>query len=247
MEGTGIQVHVTNVTSAFAAINLVGPRSREVLARLTDLDVSAAALPYLKAARGTVAGLPATILRIGFVGELGYEIHVPAESGEHLWTALLDAGHEFQIVPFGVEAQRILRLEKGHIIVTQDTDALSTPLEAGLGWAVKFDKQDFIGKTTLAHLKERGPSQKLVGFEMLNLKEVPDEGCQILDDDDLPRGRVTSARYSPTLQKAIGLAWAPIASAAPGSTLRIRIDGNPAVARVVPTPFYDPTGARMKS
>jgi sarcosine oxidase subunit alpha len=247
MEGTDLQVHVTNVTSAYAAVNLAGPRSREVLAKLTDLDVSAAALPYLKAAQGTVAGLPAIILRIGFVGELGYEIHVPAEYGEHLWTALLEAGNSCQIVPFGVEAQRILRLEKGHIIVTQDTDALSTPLEAGLGWAVKFDKPEFVGKITLAYLKERGPAQRLVGFEMLNVTALPDEGCQILDDTGLSAGRVTSARYSPTLRKAIGLAWVPVACAAPGSTLRIRIDGNANDAKVVPTPFYDPTGARMKS
>src|SRR5262249_22757483 len=138
--GTGMCVHVTNVTSAYAAINLAGPRSREVLQKLTAADVSAQAAPYLAAGHAEGARVPALLLRIGFVGELGYEMHFPAEYGEHLWQALIEAGREFGIRPFGVEAQRILRLEKGHIIVSQDTDALTNPYEAGMGWIVKAQK-----------------------------------------------------------------------------------------------------------
>src|SRR5581483_4012941 len=189
MEGTELCAHVTNVTSGLAAVNLAGPRAREVLAKVTDLDISAEGLPYLRAAQGTVAGIPAIILRIGFVGELGYEMHVPAEYGEYLWDTLMAAGQEFGIAPFGMEAQRVLRLEKGHIIVTQDTDALSTPLEADMSWIVKFDKDDFIGKTTLTNLKNDGLSQKLVGFEMLDASTVPDEGSQIVRGDGYPVGR----------------------------------------------------------
>jgi sarcosine oxidase subunit alpha len=247
MEGTDLCAHVTNVTAGLAAVNLAGPRARDVLAKVTDLDISATGMPYLRAAQGTVAGIAATILRIGFVGELGYEMHVAAEYGEYLWDVLMEAGREFGIAPFGVEAQRVLRLEKGHIIVTQDTDALSTPLEAGMSWTVKTDKPDFIGKTSLGHLAQRGLHQRLVGFEMLDAAQVPPEGAQIVRDDGYPVGRVTSARYSPTLRTAIGLAWVPLSTSADGAGLRIQLDGYAAPARVVPLPFYDAPGARMKS
>ncbi len=247
MEGAEMCAHVANVTSGLAAVNLAGPRARDVLAKVTDLGISAQALPYLRAAQGTIAGIPAIILRIGFVGELGYELHVPAEYGEYLWDTLMAAGKEFGIAPFGVEAQRVLRLEKGHIIVTQDTDALSTPLEADMSWIVKLDKPDFIGKTSLANLKSDGLSQKLVGFEMLDASQVPDEGTQIVRSDGYPVGRVTSARFSPALRKSIGLAWVPAESGAEGAEVTIQLDGHQAQARVVPLPFYDPSGAKMKS
>ncbi len=247
LEGTGYCAHITNVTSGYAALNLAGPRSREVLAKLTDLDLSAQALPYLRVVQGKVAGVPAIILRIGFVGELGYEMHFPAEYGEYMWDTLMEAGKEFGIAPFGMEAQRILRLEKGHIIVTQDTDALSTPLEADMSWIVKFDKDDFIGKTSLEHVKALGLNQKLVGFEMLDATIVPDEGCQILRADGYPVGRVTSARYSAALRKSIGLAWVPVSDGAEGTEIRIQLNGQPVQARIVPVPFYDPSGERMKA
>jgi sarcosine oxidase subunit alpha len=246
-EGTPLCAHVTNVTSALAAVNLAGPKSRDVLAKVTDLDVSPAALPYLRAVQGTVAGVPATILRIGFVGELGYEMHFAAEYGEYVWDVLMDAGQEFGIAPFGVEAQRTLRLEKGHIIVTQDTDALSTPLEAGMPWIVKFDKPNFIGKTALAQLQDEGLNQKLVGFQMLEASQVPDEGAQIVGDGGFPVGRVTSARFSPALRTVIGLAWVPVMQAEAGGEIRIQLDDHVEPARVVPVPFYDPSGSRMKS
>ena len=108
--------------------------------RVTALDVSREAMPYLAAVEGDVAGVPAIILRIGFVGEVGYEIHVPADYGTHLWDALMDAGRDLGLRPFGVEAQRVLRLEKQHAIVGQDTDALSNPVEAGHGLA-RQDRQ----------------------------------------------------------------------------------------------------------
>jgi len=247
MEGTPWCVHVTNVTSALAAVNLAGPKSRDVLAKVTDLDISPAALPYLRAVQGTVAGVPATILRIGFVGELGYEMHFAAEYGEYVWDSLMEAGQEFGIAPFGVEAQRTLRLEKGHIIVTQDTDALSTPLEAGMPWIVKLDKPNFIGKTSLAHIQDDGLNQKLVGFQMVEAPQVPEEGAPVIGDGGYPVGRVTSARFSPALSTVIGLAWVPVTQAGAGAEIQIQLDDHVGLARIVPVPFYDPSGSRMKS
>ncbi|MBI2238297.1 MAG: (2Fe-2S)-binding protein, partial [Actinobacteria bacterium] len=120
-----LDVQVLNVTGAYAAVNLAGPRSREVMRRLTDMDVSAEGWPYMAARQGEVAGVHVLAMRIGFVGELGYEIHFPSAYGEYLWERIMDAGAGFGIQPFGLEAQRILRLEKGHILVGQDTDAES--------------------------------------------------------------------------------------------------------------------------
>src|SRR5690606_10235746 len=111
-----LDVDVANVTAAYAGVNIAGPKSREVLRKVcSDVDLSPEAFPYMGVRTGTVAGVPARLLRVGFVGELGYEIHVPASQGEALWDALMEAGREHGIRPFGVEAQRVLRLEKGHI------------------------------------------------------------------------------------------------------------------------------------
>jgi sarcosine oxidase subunit alpha len=245
-EGTGWCAHVANVTSTYAAINLAGPRARDVIARLTELDLSATALPYLAAVEGAVAGIPTLLLRVGFVGELGFEMHFPADYGEAMWDALLEAGAEFGIRPFGVEAQRILRLEKGHIIVTHDTDALTTVLDADMGWACKFDKEDFVGKTALQQLRGRGPRQRLVGFEVPG-GQLPNEGDQVLSAGGRPVGRVTSARRSPTLGRVIGLAWLPLDGAETVPEFSIRSNDGTLRAAVVSTPFYDPDGVRLRS
>jgi sarcosine oxidase subunit alpha len=241
---------VLNRTSAFAGMNLAGPRSREVLAVLTALDLSPSAFPYLAAREGHVAGVPCRLLRIGFVGELGYEIHCPSAYGLHLWEAILAAG---AVTPFGVEAQRLLRLEKGHLIVGQDTDALASPLGAGLERMVRFGKPQFHGREALLRLKELGPKTRLVGFtfpEGTGPRADNDwarqmEGCQVVEQGRSV-GRVTSARYSPTLEKYIGLAWVSESQAAPGKSFAIRCDGLDLAAVVVPTPFHDPEGKRLK-
>jgi sarcosine oxidase subunit alpha len=237
--------HVTNVTAAFGAINVAGPRSRELLTRLTDLDLSNEALPYLATAQALVAGVPALLLRIGFVGELGYEIHFPAEYGEYLWSTLLEAGRDLGIAPFGVEAQRVLRLEKLHIIPNHDTDALSNPLEANMGWAVKLEKPDFIGRAAVTRQSAKPLRQRLVGFE-LDGGAPPKEG-EVIVANGAPVGRVTSAKWSPLLKRAIGMAWVPADLAAAGKTLHIQSGQRTIAARVVIEPFYDPAGERLKS
>ena len=238
-------VCVTNVTSGYGAVNLAGPRARDVLDRVTSINLDSAVFPYLGCAEGEVAGVPSILFRIGFVGELGYEIHFPAEYGDHMWDALMEAGKDFGISPFGVESQRILRLEKQHIIVTQDTDALSNPLEANLAWAVKFDKPDFVGKRALLAVREAGLRNQLVGF-VASGGAVPDEGAQVMENGR-SIGRVTSARLSPYLNQIIGLAWVPLARAKEGEAIAIRAGQGTINARVATRPFYDPDGARMKA
>lgn len=239
------QLELFNVTTDYAAVNLAGPQARETLQKLAGMDVSNRAFPYMHLREAQLAGIPARLMRIGFVGELGYEIHVPAQYGDYLWKSLMAAGAEFGIAPFGVEAQRVLRLEKGHLIVGQDTDALTDPFGAGLGWSVKLDKADFIGKAMLAFRRQRGLRDQLVKFEMLDPSIVPGEGEQIVEDRRFI-GRVTSARYSPTLEKSIGMAWVPPSKAAPGTQLHVRVNGSTQDARVVVQPFFDPQGSRLR-
>ena len=242
--GTGWDVHITNVTGGRAAVNLAGPQAREMLKTLTACDLSSSAFPYMACREADVAEVQALLMRIGFVGETGWEIHFPAECGEYLWRKLLEAGKAFDIRPFGMEAQRLLRLEKRHVIVGVDTDALSNPYEAGMAWVAKLDKPDFIGRNALSRHAGAEAEQRLVGFVMTGAA-VPQDGAAILVNGALA-GRVTSARYSPKNGKAVGLAWVTAESAAQGSEIDIRVDGGTARARVVEEAFYDPAGERLR-
>ncbi len=144
-----MKVTLSNATGNLTAMNLAGPDGRAVLQNFTDIDLSAAAFPYLGVRECIVAGVRAIVMRVGFVGELGYELHIPAWNGDHLWRALYGAGEKFGIRPFGVEAQRLLRLEKGHLIISLDTDALTNPYEADVAWAIGKDKPFFVGQRSL--------------------------------------------------------------------------------------------------
>ena len=186
-------------------------------------------------------------MRVGFVGELGYEIHAPADCGEALWDALMEAGADHAIRPFGVEAQRLLRLEKGHIIVGQDTDGLTTPAEAAMAWAVARRKPFFVGARAIDIRSRRPPARRLVGFVLRAPDADPPEECCLVVQDGAIAGRVTSAMRSPTLGRAIGLAFVPPAIAAPGSGFTIRRpDGAMVAAEVAQIPFYDPDNARQE-
>jgi sarcosine oxidase subunit alpha len=236
-----LDVRMTDVTQGVAAMNLAGPRAREILSGLTDLDCSPEAFTYLDGRQAVVAGVPCLILRIGFVGELGYEIHCPAAQAEPLWDAIIAAG----VRPFGLEPQRVLRLQKMHVIVGQDTDSESTPYSAAMPWIVKLDKEgDFVGRWALEHLGEREPASALVG---LRLGELPLEGAAVLDADGAPAGRVTSARRSAQLGEVIGLAWVPAVLATDGSTVTVSDRGNRLAATVTTKPFYDPEGTALRS
>jgi sarcosine oxidase, subunit alpha len=263
-------VVVTPVTTAYASINVAGPHSRELLGRLVEgVDLTREAFGYMRVRTGRVAGVDDCVLwRIGFTGELSYELHVPAGYGLHVWDALLSHGADLGVRAFGVEAQRILRLEKGHLIVGQDTDGLTRAYGAGLDWAVKLDKPDFAGKPELAWQAESGPPTRLVGLHPLDPGTVPPEASQLVAQcsegplhnvqrtegglhnvertegglHNVERtegglqcivGRVTSSRFSPTLNRAICLAQVDAALAEPGTEVTIRLpDGRHVPATV---------------
>jgi sarcosine oxidase, subunit alpha len=242
-----LKVHMTDLTQAMGAVNLAGPKSREIMAAVSGVDTANEAFKYLDAKRAHIAGVPCLILRIGFVGEVGYEIHFPAALGESVWDALLEAGKPHGLRPFGLEPQRILRLQKMHIIVGQDTDSESTPYGSAMPWIVKLDKeQDFIGKWALEHAAEHPPETALVGFEMAN-GHVPAEGSVVMPDGESPAGQVTSSRYSRQLGKVIGLAWVPAGVATDGASITISDTGETYSATVVTKPFFDPEGEVLRS
>jgi len=198
----------------------------------------------MAAREGKVAGIPALLLRIGFVGETGWEIHFSAEYGEYLWDALLEAGADTQLRPFGVETQRLLRLEKKHIIVGQDTDALSNPYDSDMSWVVKLDKQDFIGRHALAALQNQQGANRLVGFKSVDGGH-PSDGNAVAVNGRLV-GRITSVRFSPQVNKYIGLAWVPMEFAKEGTQIEFHAEGKLHPGVVVEKPFYDPEGMRLK-
>lgn len=244
------QVHVTQMTSAYVSCNVAGPRSRELLRRLVDdVDLDPESFGYMQVRQGRVAGVDGCVLwRIGFTGELSYEIHAPSGHGMHLWQRLLDAGADLDVRPFGVEAQRILRLEKGHLIVGQDTDGLTKGPSASLGALIKLDKTDFAGRPELAAAVKRADGPRLVALTPTEPAVVPDEGCQLLDAAGTICGRVTSSRMSPTLGRSVCLAQVDVALAEPDAAVSIRlVDGRTVAATVAEhLAAVDPEGSRLR-
>jgi len=243
-----LNVDVANVSVAFAAVNVAGPRSRELLDTLVDdIDLSAEEFPYMGVREGHVAGIPARVFRVGFVGELGFEVHVASGHGEALWDTIMDAGQVFGIVPFGVETQRVLRLEKGHIIVSQDTDAMTTPEEAHMTWAISRRKPFFVGKRSIEVRDRFLSKRKLVGFAIDDpFAPLPQESNLVLHEGEIA-GFVTSVVRSSNLGRIIGLAYTARDASEPGDAVPIRLDDGRSVdATVVELPFYDPDNRRQE-
>ena len=212
-----LDVDIANATTAWCGVNIAGPRSREVLAKVCeDVDLSGAAFPFMGVKEGTVAGIPARLVRVGFVGELGFEIHVPQQYGEALWDSLMNAGETAGIKPFGVEAQRVLRLEKGHVIVGQDTDAMSNPMELQMAWAIARKKPFFVGARSIRELEKESQTRVLAGFTLEADSQGMPKECHLVLDRQQMIGRVTSSSYSPTLDRVIGLAYVPPEQASAG-------------------------------
>jgi sarcosine oxidase subunit alpha len=246
----GWHIHVTPVTTAYASINVAGPKSRELLLRLAEgVDLSPDAFPYMRVRTGSIAGVDDCFMwRIGFTGELSYEVHVPAAYGLHVWETLMQSGADLGVGPFGVEAQRILRLEKGHFIVGQDTDGLTGPYDVGLGRMVRLDKDDFAGKPELAWQSKRDSRLRLVGLQPHDGSLVPPEASQIVEDKNEIVGRITSSRMSPTLGRSICLGFVAQHLTTPGTRVMVQLPGGERIPASV-TPHhahYDPEGTRQR-
>jgi sarcosine oxidase subunit alpha len=242
--------HVVNLTDAFGAINLAGPHARDVLRKITDAEISNNDFPFMGYREFKLKNrIPVRALRLGFVGELSYELHIPSSLTARVWDLLLEAGREYGISVFGLEAQNVLRMEKGHVIIGQESEIRTTLHDLGLGFLWNRSKpiSETVGAAALSHTEHQEGRLKLIGFHVNSADRAPRDGSLIVDEKIL--GHICTARYSTTLQKPIGLALVESRSAAPGSRISIFEDncaGNLIKATVIPTPFYDPAGERMK-
>lgn len=224
---------VENLSSRFAQLALQGPRAESILQPLTDLDLSR--IKYYRFGRGKVDGVPAIVSRTGYTGEDGFEIYLDPSESQRIFKRLLQAGGN-KILPCGLGARDTLRLEAKMALYGNDIDHSTTPLEADLAWIVKLEKGEFHGKDVLERERAEGVQRKLVGFEMVD-RGIARHGYPVVDGSS-EVGIVTSGTHSPTLKKAIGLAYLPPEKAAVGSEFQVLIRGKEARARVVPTPFY---------
>jgi aminomethyltransferase len=218
----------------YSQLAIQGPKALATLQKLTAVDL--AAIRYYWFTDGDVAGTPARIAHTGYTGEAGFEIYVPPSEAERIWRLVLEAGAEFGIKPCGLGARNTLRLEAKMALYGHEIDASISPLEADLGWIVKLDKGDFVGRGALVRQKESGLSRKLVGFEMRG-RGIGRDGYEIMIEG-VPSGWVTSGSPSPTLGKNIGLCYLPIAHAHPGQAIQVMIRNQPVDAVTVETPFY---------
>ena len=224
----------TNESDAWGQLALQGPLAAQLLQRLTNVNLSA--VKTYRFASGEVAGVPGLVARTGYTGEDGFELFCPAADSARLWDALVEAGQHEKLLPCGLGARDSLRLEMAYRLYGSDMDDASTPLEAGLGWVVKLDKGDFVGRSALLRQKEQGLARKLVGFALTE-PGIARHGYPVLHEGRKV-GEVTSGTRSPTLKVSVGLAYVPPALAAEGSTFAVEVRGKPVAAKVVKTPFY---------
>jgi sarcosine oxidase subunit alpha len=239
-----LDAYVLDRTAQWGAINVAGPHARDLLERLTDDPIDAASVPYPGFADVSVAEVPCRALRTGFVGELAFELHHPRRRGPELWAALVEAGRDWDLRPHGLDALELLRLEKGHVYIGQDTMPDDTPAKLSMAWAVDMSKPWFVGKRALERMAELPMGRRHVGLEF---SEGPEDTADLRGEPllvgDAVVGRVTSAERSIVLDRAIGLGW--IRAVDGGFPDRLRTGSGP-TAIVATTPFYDPDGGRMR-
>jgi aminomethyltransferase len=230
-----LEVDVDDVSESLGMIAIQGPNAAAIVAELTDTGLSG--LDPFHIVRATVAGLPVLAARTGYTGEDGFEFYVPQEQTVALWDALFAAGAARGLKPIGLGARDTLRLEARMPLYGNELADDISPIEAGLGWAVKLGKGPFIGRDAIAAVKDSGPARRTVGFQLLERAGSARHGYPVkLDDRDV--GLVTSGAHSPTLGSEIGLALVEADVAGVGKPLHVVIRGRPVRAEQVKLPFY---------
>jgi aminomethyltransferase len=223
-----------NRSDDYAQLAMQGPKAVLILQRMTLLELSG--IGNYRFTEGKIGGVSCIISRTGYTGEDGFELYCGPLDAERLWFALLEEGKKEGLRPAGLGARDSLRTEMKFALYGNDIDDEHTPLEAGLGWIVKFDKGNFLGRDALLRQKEQGVRQKLVGFELIE-SGVPRHGYPILKDERQV-GVVTSGTMGPSVKKPIGLGYVPVELAGEGSQFDVEIRGRPVLAKVVKTPFW---------
>lgn len=244
----GVKVEVEDVGASYACLGLFGPKARDILGRVTRDDISNAAFPYMASRRVTLGGVSALALRVTYVGELGWEIYHSMEDGVRLWDALWQAGQPDGLLPAGYRAIDSLRLEKGYRYWSLDISPDYTPFEAGLGFAVKLNKGEFLGREALVRQKAVGIQRKLCCLTLADpaTLAIGNEPVRRRGQDEVVSW-VTSGGYGYSVRKNIAYAYLPVDLAAPGSAFDIEILGERIPAGVVPEPLWDPKNERVKA
>lgn len=231
----GKAVTFLNISDQTGLLALQGPKAHLVLQKLTDIDLKEIA--YYHSSRGVVAGISNVIIsNTGYTGSGGFELYVHEKDTVKLWNALFEAGAEFGILPIGLGARDTLRLEKGFNLYGNDIDDTTNPIEAGLGWVTKLNKENFVAKNIIEQIKMNGVTRKLVGFT-LNERRVPRHGYAILNSEGTHIGVVTSGTSSPTLDIPIGMGYVATENAKLGSIIFIDFGTKKLEATIVKTPF----------
>ena len=238
-------VYVEDVTSRYACLGLWGPAARDLLQPLASLDLSNEAFPYMRARELAVGSVPCLALRVTYVGELGWELYCPMEFGVRLWDTIWEAGRSHGLVAGGYKAIDSLRLEKGYRVWGADITPDETPYEAGLGFAVKLEKGDFVGRDALAAAAERRPERRLACLVLGDPRSVA-LGSEPVRIDGRVVGRVTSGGYGYTVERSIAYAYVPSEDAEAGRPVEVEIFGEWVPGEVAEEPLFDPKGERIR-
>jgi len=232
-ENSSGQVEIIDLSQEYAQLAIQGPDSKRVLQGLTPVNLDD--ISYYWFTVGEVAGVRTMISRTGYTGEIGYELYLSTEDAVKVWEQLMEAGHKYGLLPIGLGARDTLRLEKKLCLYGNDIDENRHPLEAGLGWTIKFDKDDFIAREPLLKYQKEGYRDRLIGFKLIE-RGVARHGYKIMAEGE-PIGIVTSGSFSPTLKENIGLGYVIKEKANPGQEIEILIRNKPVLAKIVETPF----------
>ena len=230
------QVEFIDSSERWAQLALQGPKAEQVLQPLCDADLSG--LGRYRSRFAQILGFESLISRTGYTGEDGFELYVSPQPALQIWNRLLQADRETEVLPAGLAARNTLRLEMAYALYGHDIDSTTTPLEAGLAWVVKLDKDDFVGREALVAQQSSGVDRRLAGYELIDRGIGRDhypvfvEGARV--------SLVTSGSFAPSLNKAIGLVYLPAERSKPGQELEVEVRGKRLRARIVPTPFYRP-------
>jgi 4-methylaminobutanoate oxidase (formaldehyde-forming) len=239
-------VLVEDVTSRYACLGIWGPAARELLQPLTDDDLENEAFPYMRARELSVGSVPCLAVRVTYVGELGWELYCPTEFGRRLWDTLWEAGREHGLVAGGYKAIDSLRLEKGYRVWGADITPDETPYEAGLGFAVKLDKGDFVGREALVAAQDEQLDRRLACLVLDEPRAVA-LGSEPVRMDGEILGRVTSGGYGYSVERSIAYAYVPAAAVEPGRRVEVEIFGDWVPGEIAAEPLWDPAGERIRA
>lgn len=249
-EWVNLDVYIANVTTAWATFAIAGPKARDVLSKICEgIDLDRETFKHMSCAVGTAAGVRARVYRVSFTGELSFELNVPAHYGEHVWQAIMDAGGEYGVTPYGIEANLLMRAEKGYLHVGADTDGATVPQDIGYGGPVQKKKSDFIGRRSMLRADAmRDDRLHYVGIKPLEASRVLPTGSHILDEAEGGRksdGYVTSSYWSPTLEHGIALGRVRQGRDRMGERIKVYDKGEVFEAEITNPVFYDLEGERL--